>query len=65
VQQQPMPKHMRPALLQQRQQAGKTARAAIAAAEAAAALREEDADDRDGAQPRGPHRHHNVSPSPV
>jgi hypothetical protein len=45
------------------QQAVETARAAITAA--VAALREEDADDRDGAQPRGPHRHCNVSPSIV
>jgi hypothetical protein len=33
-----------------------------AAAVAAAALHEEDTDDHDVARPRGPDRHHNVSP---
>jgi hypothetical protein len=51
------------------QQAAETARAAIAAAEATtvatAFLREDDANDRDGARPRGPHKNRNVSPSPV
>jgi hypothetical protein len=51
------------------QQAAETARAAVTAGEAAAAAaavwHEEDADDQDGAQPWGPHRHRNVSPSPV
>jgi hypothetical protein len=51
------------------QQAVETARAAVAAAEAtaaaAASLREVDLDDRDGARPWGPHRHRNISPSPV
>jgi hypothetical protein len=48
------------------QQAVETARAAVIAVEAAAAaLREKDVDDRDGARPRDPHRHRNVSPSAV
>jgi hypothetical protein len=50
------------------QQAAEMARAAVATAEAAAAtvaaLRE-DADDQHGSRPRDPHRHCNVSPSPV
>jgi hypothetical protein len=48
------------------QQVAEMARAVVATAEAtiaaATALHEEDADDRDGARPRGPHRRRNVSP---
>jgi hypothetical protein len=51
------------------QQAAEMARAVVTAAEAAAAaaaaLREEDADDRDGARPQSPHRCRSVSPSPM
>jgi hypothetical protein len=51
------------------QQAVETARVAVAVTEAATAVvaapHEEDADDRDGTRPRGPHRHHNILPLPV
>jgi hypothetical protein len=50
-------------------EAAEMAKAAVATAEDAAAaattLREEDADDKDGARSRDSHRHHSVSPSPV
>jgi hypothetical protein len=51
------------------QQAAETNRTAVTAVEAATAaataLRDEDVDDRERAQPRSPHGHRRVSPSPV
>jgi hypothetical protein len=51
------------------QQAAETVRAVVAVAEAAVAaaatLHVEDVIDRDGARPRGSHRHHSILPLPI